>query len=46
MRAQVYQLPVWGEITATYIEPAGAVIRTRLAQAGVRLAWMLNETVQ
>ena len=45
VRAQVYRLPASGEIDATYTEPARAVIRTRLAQAGVRLAWMLNETL-
>ena len=45
VRAQVYRLPASGEITATYIESARAVIRTRLAQAGARLAWMLNETL-
>ena len=38
VRAQVYRLPASGEINASYIEPARAVIRTRLAQAGARLA--------
>jgi S1/P1 Nuclease len=46
VRAQVYRLPASGEINATYIERARAVIRTRLAQAGSRLAWMLNQTFQ
>ena len=46
VRAQVYRLPESNEIEATYIEPARAVIRTRLAQAGARLAWLLNNTLQ
>ena len=45
VRAQVYRLPASGEIGASYIESARAVIRTRLAQAGARLAWLLNETL-
>jgi hypothetical protein len=40
VRAQVYRIPASGEITATYIEAARAVIRTRLAQAGARLAFL------
>jgi hypothetical protein len=46
VRAQVYRFPRSGEISATYIESARAVIRIRLAQAGMRLAWMLNQTLQ
>src|SRR5918994_1374279 len=41
VRAQVYRLTASGEITASYTERARAVIRTRLMQAGIRLAWML-----
>jgi len=37
VRAQVYRLPVSGEINSNYVESARAVIRTRLAQAGIRL---------
>jgi nuclease S1 len=44
VRAQVYRLPASSAIGATYVEPARAVVRTRLAQAGARLAWMLNES--
>jgi S1/P1 Nuclease len=44
VRAQVYRIPASGEIDATYIDAARAVIRTRLAQARVRLAWLLNKT--
>jgi nuclease S1 len=43
VRAQVYRLPASGEINASYAEAARAVIRNRLAQAGLRLAWLLNE---
>jgi len=43
VRSQVCRLPVSGEISAKYTEPARAVIRTRLAQAGARLAWTLHE---
>ena len=46
VRSQVYLLPPSGEIKAAYVEKARAVIRTRLAQAGARLASMLNETLQ
>jgi hypothetical protein len=41
--AQVYRLPASGEIKTDYTESAGGVIRTRLAQAGARLAWLLNQ---
>jgi hypothetical protein len=44
VRAQVYRLPASHEINASYTESARAVIRTRLAQAGSRLAWLLNRT--
>ena len=43
VRAQVYRLSVPGEITPDYIERARLAVRTRLAQAGARLAWVLNE---
>jgi hypothetical protein len=45
VRTQVYRLPASGEVTASYVKSARAVIRTCLAQAGARLAWMLNETL-
>jgi nuclease S1 len=41
VRTRVYRLPASGEINASYIESARAVIRIRLAQAGARLAWLL-----
>ena len=46
VRAQVYRLPKSGEINGSYVESGRAVIRTRLAQAGARLAWMLNQTLR
>ena len=46
VRAQVYRLPPSGEITSNYVYRSLPLIRTRLAQAGLRLAWMLNETFQ
>jgi hypothetical protein len=46
VRTQVYRLPAVGEIGAMYSEAARAVIRTRLAQAGARLASLLNETMR
>jgi hypothetical protein len=45
VRAQVYRLPASGEIEPSYTEASRAVIRTRLAQAGARLASMLNEVL-
>jgi S1/P1 Nuclease len=46
VRSQVSLLPGSGEIKPAYIEKARAVIRTRLAQAGLRLAALLNETLR
>jgi hypothetical protein len=46
VRAQVYRLLASGEINASYIDSARAIIRTRLAQAGARLAWLLNEALR
>ena len=42
VRTQVYRLPASGAIPADQVERARPVIRTRLAQAGVRLAWLMN----
>jgi hypothetical protein len=46
VRSQVYLLPALGEIKPSYIEKARAVIRTRLAQAGARLALVLNDNLR
>jgi nuclease S1 len=45
VRTRVYRLHDTSDITPTYIGRARPVIRTRLAQAGARLAWMLNSTL-
>jgi signal transduction histidine kinase len=36
VRALVYRLPASGEITASYTKAAHAVIRTGLAQSGIK----------
>jgi hypothetical protein len=41
VRAQVYRLHASSEIITSYTESARAVVRTRFAQAGARLAWLL-----
>ena len=46
VRTKVYRLPASSEITADYTESARAVIRTRLVQAGARLAWVLNDDMK
>jgi hypothetical protein len=46
VRAQVYRLPSSGEISSSYVESGRAVIRTRLMQAGARLALVLNEILK
>ncbi len=42
-RTYAYKLPESGIITDEYVRRALSVIRRRLAQAGIRLAWILNE---
>ena len=42
-RTYVYKLPETGIITDEYVRRALPVIRRRLAQGGIRLAWILNE---
>jgi hypothetical protein len=44
VRSHVYKVPVSDEVSADYIDRARPLIRTRLAQAGERLAALLNET--
>ncbi len=41
-RTYVYKLPETGIITDEYIRHALTVMRRRLAQGGIRLAWILN----
>ncbi len=42
-RTYAYRLPETGIITDEYVRRALSVIRRRLAQGGIRLAWILNE---
>jgi hypothetical protein len=42
----VYPLPEKHEISEEYAKRALPILQKRLAQAGVRLAWLLNETLQ
>jgi hypothetical protein len=42
-RTYAYKLPETGIITDEYVRRALSEIRRRLAQAGIRLAWILNE---
>lgn len=42
-RSHAYKIPETGAITDEYISRVLPVIRRRLAQGGIRLAWVLNE---
>ncbi len=42
-RTYAYKLPETGIITEGYVRRAFTVMRRRLAQGGIRLAWILNE---
>ena len=35
-----------GELSDDYVKQARPIVRTRLAQAGLRLAWLLNDTLK
>jgi len=41
----VYPLPESHEITDDYVKRALPILHRRLVQAGVRLAWLLNEAL-
>ena len=41
-RSHAYDTGVSGELSNDYVEKARPIVRTRLAQAGFRLAWLLN----
>ena len=45
VRTRVYRLPASGEDQYSLQRTGGFGDRDRLAQAGARLAWMLNETL-
>lgn len=42
VRSHVYDVGTAGEISDDYVEKARPIVRTRMAQAGIRLAWLLN----
>jgi hypothetical protein len=42
VRSYAYKTGDSGELSAEYVEKARPIVRRRLAQAGVRLAWALN----
>lgn len=42
VRTRAYALGQSAELSEQYVESARSVVRTRLAQAGIRLAWLLN----
>lgn len=45
-RSHAYKVDPSGEISEAYIGKALPVVRKRLAQAGVRLGWVLNEALK
>jgi hypothetical protein len=44
-RSHAYPVGPSGEISEDYVEKARPIVRTRLAQAGLRLAWLLNRVL-
>jgi hypothetical protein len=46
VRSHGYNMGTSGEISDDYIEKARAIARTRMAQAGIRLAWLLNMSLK
>ena len=42
VRSHGYNIGPSGEISDDYVEKARPVVRTRMTQAGLRLAWLLN----
>lgn len=42
VRSHAYDTEPGAEVSEAYVEKARPVVRTRLAQAGVRLGWLLN----
>jgi hypothetical protein len=45
-RSHAYKVDPSGEISDTYIAKALPVVRKRLAQAGIRLGWMMNQSLR
>lgn len=46
VRSHAYNIETSGEISDDYVEKARPIVRSRLAQAGIRLAWLLNSTLK
>jgi S1/P1 Nuclease len=46
VRSYAYNTGSSGELSDDYVEKARPIVRTRLAQAGLRLAWLLNTTLK
>ena len=42
VRLYAYNTGASGELSDDYVEKARPIVRQRLAQAGIRLAWLLN----
>lgn len=45
VRSHAYTVGAAGEISEVYVEKARPVVRARMLQAGIRLAWLLNEAL-
>jgi hypothetical protein len=46
VRSHAYNIGASGEITDDYVEKARPIVRTRMLQAGIRLAWLLNTALR
>ena len=46
VRSHAYNSEPSGDLSDDYVEKARPVVRTRLAQAGLRLAWLLNSALK
>ena len=46
LRSYAYNTGPSGELSDDYVEKARPIVRQRLAQAGLRLAWLLNNTLK
>jgi hypothetical protein len=45
-RSHAYNTGLSAELSDDYVEKARPIVRTRLAQAGIRLAWLLNNALK
>jgi hypothetical protein len=43
VRSYAYNTEPSAELSDDYVDKARPIVRTRLAQAGIRLAWLLNK---